>query len=55
MKSLLLLLFELNKALFLTKDHTFVDPTSYQIVYAEFSEDNTRNNNSSLNFLKVMQ
>ena len=55
MKSLLLLLcLSLSEALFLTdKDHTFADPTSYQIVYAEFSEDNTRNKQFfAANFLK---
>ena len=43
---LLLLLLYLcrGQAMFLTdKDHTFDNPTTYQIVYAQFSEQNTRN------------
>jgi len=41
---LLYLCLGLGQAIFLTdKDHTFKNPTEYQIVYAEFSEANTRN------------
>ncbi len=44
----------LAQSMFLTdKDHTFEKPTEYQIVYAEFSEDNTRNRQFfAANFLK---
>lgn len=43
-----------GQAMFLTdKDHTFNNPTTYQIVYAQFSEQNTRNRQIfAANFLK---
>ncbi|MAD26208.1 MAG: hypothetical protein CMO44_18780 [Verrucomicrobiales bacterium] len=43
-----------GQAIFLTdKDHTFKNPTDYQIVYAKFSEENTRNRQFfAANFLK---
>ena len=51
---LLLLCLCRGQAMFLTdKDHTFNNPTTYQIVYAQFSEQNTRNRQIfAANFLK---